>query len=135
MKRADYGFSLVKFDKLMSLSVKSFAFPLHVEKIYFQDDLNNVGWKVVLRKEPRGARVVTGKDSMRDIACLILCNVDELIPQSLDNDATPNIPKLDQVMILSSDQVVVVLNTNEEEPSYEDECDVEIEQDENAPID
>ena len=31
MKRDDYGFSLVNFDRLVPLSVESFAFLLHVE--------------------------------------------------------------------------------------------------------
>ena len=50
MKRDDYGFSLVNFDRLVSLSAESFAFPLHIEHIFFADDLNNHGWKVVLQK-------------------------------------------------------------------------------------
>ena len=53
MKRDDYEFSLVNSDRLVSLSVKSFAFSLHVEQVFFANDLNNHGWKVVLRKEPR----------------------------------------------------------------------------------
>ena len=61
MKRDDYGFSLVNFDRLVSLSAKSFAFPLHIEQVFFVDDLNNNGWKVVLRKESREARVVSRK--------------------------------------------------------------------------
>ena len=138
MKRDDYGFNLVNFDRLVSLSTESFAFSLHVEQVFFADDLNNHGWKVVLRKEPRGARVVSSKDSMPDIGCLSLGNVEEhcgLVPTSLQNDATPTDPILDEVVVLSSDEVVVVLNTNEHEPSYEDEDEFGIEEDGNAQID
>ena len=67
MKRDDYGFSLVNFDRLVSLSAESFAFPLHIEHIFFADDLNNHGWKVVLQKEPRGARVISTRNSLPDI--------------------------------------------------------------------
>jgi hypothetical protein len=104
MKRDDYGFSLVNFDRLVPLSAKSFAFPLHVEQIFFVDDLNNNGWKVVLKKEPREARVVSSKDSMPDTGCLFLGNVEEhcgLVPSSLENDATPIDPILDEVVVLS----------------------------------
>ena len=38
-------------------------------------------------------------------------------------------------MVLSSDEVVVALNTNEHEPSYEDEDEFGIEEDGNAQID
>jgi hypothetical protein len=138
MKRDEYGFSLVNFDRLVPLSAESFAFPLHVEQVFFADDLNNHGWKVVLRKEPRGARVVSNKDYMPDIGCLSLGNVEEhcgLVPASLDDDATPTDPILDEVVVLSSNEVVVALNTNEHESPFEDEDDFEIEEDRNVQID
>ena len=43
MKRDDYGFSLVHFNRLVPLSTESFAFPFHVEQDFFADDLNNHG--------------------------------------------------------------------------------------------
>ena len=52
----------------------------------------------------------------------------------LENDATPTDPILDEVVVLSSDEVVVALNTNEHEPSFEDEDEFGIEEDENAQI-
>ena len=93
---------------------------------------------MVLRKEPIGARVVSSKDSLPDIRCLSLSNVEEhcgLVPASLENDAIPTDPILVEVVVLSSDKVVVVLNTNEHEPSYEDEDEFGIEEDRNAQID
>ena len=93
---------------------------------------------MILRKEPREARVDSGKDSMSDIRCLSLGNVEEhceLVPSSLDNDATPSDPILDEVVVLSNDQVAVALNANEDEPSYKDEDEFGIEEDENAMID
>ena len=43
-------------------------------------------------------------------------------------------PILDEVVVLSSDEVVVALNINEHEPSFEDEDEFGIEEDENAQI-
>ena len=37
----------------------------------------------------------------------------------MENDVTPNDPILDEVVVKNNDEVVVVLNTNEHEPSYE----------------
>ena len=58
-----------------------------------------------------------------------------MVPTSLENDATPIDPILDEVVVLSSDEVVVALNRNEHELSYEDEDEFGIEEDENAQID
>jgi hypothetical protein len=138
MKRYEYGFSLVNFDRLVSLSAESFTFPLHVEQVFFADDLNNHGWKVVLQKEPKGARVVSNKYSMLEIGCLSLGNVEEhceLVPASLENDATPIDPILDEVVVLSNNEVIVALNTNEHESSFEDDDEYGSEEDGNAQID
>lgn len=138
MKRDDYGFSLVNFDRLVPLSAESFAFPLHVEQVFFADDLNNHGWKVVLRKEPRGARVISTRDSIPDIGCLSLGNMGDhcgLKPTSLENDTTPADPMLDEVVALSSDEVVAALNTDDHEPSSEDDDEAVLEEDDHALID
>ena len=58
-----------------------------------------------------------------------------MVSVSLENNATPTNTLLDEVVVLSSDKIVVVLNTNEYEPSYEDEDEVGLEEDENALID
>jgi hypothetical protein len=63
------------------------------------------------------------------IESLFLNNVEEhceLVPTSLENDATPIDPILDEVVVLSNDEVVVALNTNEHEPSYEDDGNAQI---------
>ena len=54
---------------------------------------------------------------MPDIGCLYLGNVEEncgLVPSSLENDATPIDPILDEVVVLSNDEVVIALNKNEQ---------------------
>ena len=40
MKRDDYNINLVISDRLVSLSAKSFAFPLYIEQVFFEDDSN-----------------------------------------------------------------------------------------------
>ncbi len=35
MKRDKYGFTLVNFDRLFPLSIKSFAFPMHIQQVFF----------------------------------------------------------------------------------------------------
>jgi hypothetical protein len=57
-----------------------------------------------------------------------------LIPTSLESDTTPTDLILDEVVVLNNNEVVVALNTNEHEPSYEDENDFGIDEDENALI-
>jgi hypothetical protein len=57
------------------------------------------------------------------------------VPASLENDATPTDPILDEVVVLSSNEVVVALNTNEHEPSFEGEDEFGIQEDGNAQID
>ena len=64
-------------------------------------------------------------------------NVEEhcdLMPASLENDATPTDPILDEVVVLSSNEVVVAQNTNEHESPFEDEDDFGIEEDRNVQI-
>jgi hypothetical protein len=65
-----------------------------------------------------------------DIGCLSLGNVEEhctLVPTSLNNDAIPTDSILDEVVVLSRDEMIVALNTNEDEFSYEDEVEFGIE--------
>ena len=84
-----------------------------------------------------GVNIISRKDSMPYKEYLSLDNIGEhcgLKPISLDNDATPTDPKLDGIVVLSSDEVVVVLNTNKHEPSYEDKNEVGFEKDDHALI-
>jgi len=57
VKHNEYGFTLVNFEHLIPLSTQLFAFPMHVQQVFFVDDTKDPrGWKVVLCKEPRGQR-------------------------------------------------------------------------------
>ena len=92
MKRDQYGFTLVNIEKMMDFSAQSFAFPLHVQQVFFSEDLKMLGWKVVLRKEPRGVWIHSHKDSMSEIEFLSLGrDVDHsglILHNSLHDDTT-----------------------------------------------
>jgi len=54
IKIDEYNFTLVNFNSLIPIS---FAFPIHVEQVFFSIDPKEKGWKVVLRKYPRGKQI------------------------------------------------------------------------------
>jgi hypothetical protein len=74
MKSDEYGFALFKFDCLISYSTDSFAFPFHLQQIFFVDDGGNDGgndgWKIFLRREPRSCRVPSKVDGGPDLQAL-----------------------------------------------------------------
>ena len=75
MKRDEYGFTLVNFNHMLPISEDSFAFPIHVEQVFFSNDPGSeLGWKVVLKNEPRSRRVECAKDKMVEVPCLTLGN-------------------------------------------------------------
>jgi hypothetical protein len=75
MKRDEYGFSLVNFNHMLPISEDSFAFPIHIQQVFFSNDPgNDDGWKVVLKNEPRSRRVECAKDKMAEVPCLTLGN-------------------------------------------------------------
>jgi hypothetical protein len=48
----------VNFGSLIPISDHSFAFPLHVEKVFFSRcDYKERGWKLVLGKDPHGRQI------------------------------------------------------------------------------
>jgi hypothetical protein len=49
----------VNFGSLIPILDQYFAFPLHVEHVFFSScDSRERGWKVVLRKDPCGKRII-----------------------------------------------------------------------------
>jgi hypothetical protein len=55
----EYVFTFVNFVSLIPILDQSFAFPLHVEPIFFSScDSRERGWKIVLWKDPHGRRIV-----------------------------------------------------------------------------
>ncbi len=53
---------------------KILAFPIHVEQIFFFDDLSKLGWKVVLKNEPQGRQVENAKGNGPKINLLTIGN-------------------------------------------------------------
>jgi hypothetical protein len=58
IKRDDYGFTTANNSEssLMGHCPESYAFPIHVQQVYFSEDRMNLGWKVVSKVEVRGRR-------------------------------------------------------------------------------
>jgi hypothetical protein len=49
VRRDEYGFTLVNFERLIPLSAQLFAFPMHVEQVFFAKYVRSgKNWKVVL---------------------------------------------------------------------------------------
>ena len=71
MKQDEYGFTLVRFDQHFPYSANSFAFPIHVQQVFFADDISNPGWKVVLQKERRGTTVASKSDSIPNCSVFV----------------------------------------------------------------
>ena len=57
VKKDIWGFTLANFSQMIPFGPESFAFPMHVDQVYFVDAREDPGWKIVLRKEIRGQRV------------------------------------------------------------------------------
>ena len=52
-----YGFSLANFNHMDgTVHADSFAFPLHYQQVFFSDDTQRPGWKVICRTDVRGRR-------------------------------------------------------------------------------
>jgi hypothetical protein len=97
MKRDDYGFTTVNFERLIPYSAQSFAFPLHIEHVFFAPDVAKRGWEVVLRREPRGVRSFSKHHISDVIQCISLgraCDFPGLECTSLDSDFIPQTPIL-----------------------------------------
>lgn len=57
VQRDRYGFAVANFNHMDSkVHANSFAFPLHVQQVFFSDDPHRRGWKVICRTDVRGRR-------------------------------------------------------------------------------
>jgi len=99
MKRDEYGFTLVNFNHMLPISEDSFAFPIHIQHVFFSNNPDNDdGWKVVLKNEPRSRRVECAKDKMAEVPCLTLENDENyarlanptLVPCDVESDDSEN---------------------------------------------
>ena len=124
MKRDEYGFTLVRFEHTIPYSSDSFAFPLHAQQVFFVDDVAHPGWKVVLRKQPRSARVPCTAEGRPDLDCLRLQNDGDhrgLTAQDDIHDRVPTAPLLSNSRELSSNEVQRALEMEEAEEEYNEE--------------
>ena len=124
MKRDDYGFTLIKFDRVIPYSADSFAFPLHVQQVFFVDDVENPEWKVVLRKEARGARVASTSEEKPETLSLYVGRDEDyrgLRSNILNEDVEPGAPVLEGCAVLEAEDVHVALQEREEEPDNNEE--------------
>ena len=63
IKRDKWGFTLANYDRRYGTVCRdSFAFPIHCEQVFFSRAREAPGWKVVLRKEVRGRRVLPNNE-------------------------------------------------------------------------
>ena len=58
VKKDSLGFTIANFAQIIPFGRDSFALPSQVEQVFFCDCTEAPGWKVVVRTEPRGKRVV-----------------------------------------------------------------------------
>jgi len=57
IKKDQWGLTLANFNSLLPLGAESFAFPMHIEQVFFADAKDEPRWKIVLRKEVQGRQV------------------------------------------------------------------------------
>jgi hypothetical protein len=104
MKRDEYGFTTVNFERLIPYSAQSFAFPLHIEQVFFAPDVAKSGWEVVLRKEPRSVRIFSKRQRTDEVQCMALGRTSDfpgLQATGLYDDMVPKTPILDDAVEVS----------------------------------
>ena len=57
VKKDEWGFTMANFNSLITFSYESLAFPKNCDQVFFSDDEDECGWKVVLQTEVRGRRI------------------------------------------------------------------------------
>ena len=94
---------IIKFDRVIPYSANSFAFPFHVQQIFFVDDVENPERKVMQRKEARGARVASTSERRPEILSLVVGRDEDyrgLRSNILNGDVQPSAPVLEGCTIL-----------------------------------
>jgi hypothetical protein len=90
VKKDAWGFTLANFNRPVPFGPESFAFPMHVEQVFFVDAEEDPGWKVVLRKEIRGRRVYGNVGASQDAGLFVVgddedhegLRIPEVIPEA-----------------------------------------------------
>ncbi|KAG0572319.1 hypothetical protein KC19_VG084600 [Ceratodon purpureus] len=93
MKRDRWGFTLANFNKIIDFGEDSFALPSHVQQVFFSDCSETPEWRVVIRTEPRGRRVVASATDREEGQLFQLGRDDEFeglqIPVNISEDLPP----------------------------------------------
>ena len=66
VKKDQWGFTVANFSRMIPFGRDSFALPSQVQQVFFCDCPDLPGWKVVLRIEPRGKRIVPSASDVVD---------------------------------------------------------------------
>ena len=72
VKKDEWGFTMANFNSLVPFGYESFAFPVHCDQVFFSDDEDEPGWRVVLRTEVRGRRIDSEMEEEEEAE--IVCN-------------------------------------------------------------
>ena len=85
------GFTMANFNALVPHGYESFAFPFHCERVFFSDNENESGWRVLLRTEVRGRKIDSTMEEEEEV---------EIFAMSMDIDfeglrAPIKIPEID----------------------------------------
>jgi hypothetical protein len=67
VKKDEWGFTVANFNAMVEYGYESFAFPVHYDQVFFSDEEDQPGWKVVLRTEVRGRRVDSEMEEQEEI--------------------------------------------------------------------
>ncbi len=97
IKRNKYSFTFDNFDSLIPIFDQSFAFPIHVQQVFFNANPKEKRWKIVIRKNPCGKQVIGGVDfDPNDLDMFRIKNHDSYI--SLQ--AAISIPEVTQIAMI-----------------------------------
>jgi hypothetical protein len=124
MRRDEYGFTQVKFSRLIPFFADSFAFPLHVQQVFFVGNVDDTEWKIVLRKASRGTRVASDEEDREELQCLQVRAVSEHTGLKVDGaevDAMPMEWNMEECRTLSNDAVRCELATVEVDVESEED--------------
>ena len=106
VKKDKWGFTLANFNRMIEFGQDSFALPSHVQQVFYSDCSELPGWRVVLRTEPRGRRVVASVGDI-DGGSLFEAGTDEdfdglRVPEIISKDP---LPPSDQGRVLRNDNI------------------------------
>jgi hypothetical protein len=93
VKKDEWGFTLANFNTMVPYGYKSFAFPIHCDQIFFSNEEDEPGWKVVLRTEVRGHRIDSKMEEEEEAQLFAMgsdadfpgLRAPEIIPESVPN--------------------------------------------------